>query len=445
VSNPLAISAVTVSLLELLNTMTKETDPAGPTGFELSYAPPDRADNSSAKLNVYLYRVDTNAALDNSDLPFRDPNGQLVRQPVSALSLRYLVSAYGPSWDQLDAQHLLARAVRILNDTSLLTRAQIRAAMTAWATKWKPINQSDLADAVESVRFSRVPVSDDELSKLWSSFNTAHRISVVYEASAVLVDRKRTTQAGPPVRRPLVHTVPMRRPAIEAVSPQFVRATDKIRIEGRNLNADVVRLRFPNGPYTPQVTDSVGDERIEVRLPAGLLPGVTPVQVLHGVLLGDPPSAHAGFESNPAVTTLIPELLTAPTPPGTPAKLPPPPSAPLPGQPLPSGAFKVTAGSDFNLTVKPAVGRDQQLALLLTALDPSKRAAMGTRVIDFPRRPAGDPETSTTAKFRVPTGFPQGDYLVQVRIDSAESALEPETDPARAAINPYAGPWIRVE
>jgi hypothetical protein len=444
VSNPLAVSAVTVSLLELLNTMSKETDPAGPTGFDLSYAPPDRVDNASAKLNVYLYRVDTNAALDNSDLPFRGSNGQVVRQPVSALTLRYLVSAYGGSYDQLDAQHILSRAVRILNDTSLLTRAQIRAAMTAWATKWKPISQSDLVDELESVRFSRVPINDDELSKLWSSFNTAHRLSVVYEASVVLVERRRPTSSGPPVRQPLVHTVPMRRPAIESISPQFVRATDKIRIEGRNLAADVVRLRFATGPYTPQVSDSVTDERIEVKLPPGLLPGLTPVQVVHQVLLGDPPSPHAGFESNPAVTTLIPEVLTAPAP-GPPAKLPPPPPAPLPGQPLPSGAFRVAVGTDFNLTVKPAVGRDQQLALVLTPLDPANREAMGTRVIDFPRRPATDPETSPTAKFRVPAGFPLGNYLVQVRVDGAESALEPEADPARAAVNPYAGPWIRVE
>jgi hypothetical protein len=442
-SNPLAVSAVTVSLLELLNTMARETDPPGPSDVTLSYAPPDKADNASAKLNVYLFRVDTNAALDNSDLPFRASNGELVRQPVSALTLRYLVSAYGQSYDQLDAQHTLARAIRILNDTPLLTRSQIRAAMTAWATKWKPISQTDLADGPESVRFTRVPMSDDEMSKLWSSFNTAHRLSVVYEASAVLVERKRPARAGPPVRRPLVSVHPLRRPVIESVSPQFVRATHKIEIEGRNLRADTVRLRFPTGPYTPQATDTVGDERIEVALPAGLLPGVTPVQVLHDVMLSDPETPHRGFESNIAVTTLIPELLTAG--PGTPSKLPPPPAAPLPGQPPPAGFFKVTVGTDFTLTVKPGVGREQRLELILTPLDPAARTATGTRVIDVPRRPDSDPETSPTATFRLLAGFPLGNYLIQVRIDGAESALEPETDPARAAINPYAGPWIRVE
>jgi hypothetical protein len=44
----------------------------------------------------------------------------------------------------------------------------------------------------------------------------------------------------------------------------------------------------------------------------------------------------------------------------------------------------------------------------------------------------------------VPQGTPAGNYLIQLRVDGAESELEPETDPARAAVNPSGGPWIRV-
>jgi Pvc16 N-terminal domain len=443
VSNPLAISAVTVSLLELLSGMT--TEPNGPKATDVSFTsdPPDvAAKDAKQKLNVYLYRVVANAALDNSDLPFRNGNGDVVRQPVSALTLRYLVSAIAPN--QLDAQHVLARAVRILHDTAFLTPDQIRKAITAWSNKWQPIAFVDLADQIESVRFSAVPMSDDDISKLWSAFHTSHRLSVVYDASAVLVERTRTTTAGPPVRRALVAAATLRRPSIEAVSPQFVRAGQTIQIDGRNLRGDGLQVRFPIGPRAPQQGDTVSDTRIEMALPSGLPAGITAVQVLHSAMLGDPPVAHRGFESNLAATVLIPEIVSF-GPPGPAKPLPPPPAAPLPNQPqTPTGTIVVSPGTDFTLTVTPQVGRDQRVELLLTSLDPARRESGGTRAITVAARPATDPPSSETLKLQVPQGTPAGNYLIQLRVDGAESELEPETDPARAAINPSGGPWIRV-
>jgi Pvc16 N-terminal domain len=442
-SNPLAISAVTVSLLELLSGMT--TEPNGPKATDVAFTsdPPDvAAKDAKQKLNVYLYRVVANAAIDNSDLPFRNGNGDVVRQPVSALTLRYLVSAICPN--QLDAQHVLARAVRILHDSAFLTPDQIRKSITAWSNKWQPIAFVDLADQIESVRFSAVPMGEDDISKLWSAFHTSHRLSVVYEASAVLVERTRTTTAGPPVRRALVTAATLRRPSIEAVSPQFVRAGQTIEISGRNLRGDGLRVRFPIGPRAPQQGDTVSDTRIEMALPSGLSAGVTAVQVLHQAMLGDPPAAHRGFESNLAATVLIPEIVSF-GPPGPAKPFPPPPAAPLPNQPqTPTGTIAVNAGTDFTLTVNPQVGREHRVELLLTSLDPARRESGGTRAIAVPPRPATDPPSSATLKLQVPQGTPAGNYLIQLRVDGAESELEPETDPARAAINPSGGPWIRV-
>jgi hypothetical protein len=443
-SNPLAISAVTVSLLELLSGMT--TEPNGPKAADVSFTadPPDvAAKDAKAKLNVYLYRVVPSAALDNSDLPFRGRNGDVVRQPVTALTLRYLVSAITPN--QLDAQHLLARAVRILHDSAFLTPDHIRKAATAWSSKWQPIALADLADQVESVRFSAVPMNEDEISKLWSAFHTSHRLSVVYEASAVLVERTRTTTAAPPVRRALVQAVTLRRPTIEGVSPQFVRAGETIEINGRNLRGDGLRVRFPTGTRAPQASDTVSDTRIEMALPAGLPAGITPVQVLHDAMLGDPPVAHQGFASNLAATVVIPRIVSFVPPSGPPRPLPPPPAAPLPGQPQqPGGAITVSRGAEFTLRVDPEVGHEQRVELLLTSLDPAQRETAGTRAIAVAARPPTAPPNAADIKVQVPQEVPSGNYLIQLRVDGAESELEPETDQARAAVNPSNGPWIRV-
>jgi hypothetical protein len=179
-------------------------------------------------------------------------------------------------------------------------------------------------------------------------------------------------------------------------------------------------------------------------LPSGLSAGITAVQVLHQAMLGDPPVAHRGFESNLAATVLIPEIVSF-GPPGPAKPLPPPPAAPLPNQSqTPTGTIVVNPGTDFTLTVNPQVGRDQRVELLLTSLDPARRESEGTRAIAVAPRPATDPPSSATLKLQVPQGTAVGNYLIQLRVDGAESELEPEIDPARAAINPSGGPWIRV-
>ena len=429
------------SLLELLNTMGEETA-RGPDGrqSELCAARPGGQRVREAERLPLPSRHERGtrqlgSAVPRLQRPDGPPAGVRAHPAVPRLGLRRLLRP------TRRPAHPRPRSPDPRRHAPSDPRARFAKAITAWATKWKPIASPTSPKRSRAFGSRAVPLSDEDMSKLWSGFNTSHRLSVVYEASAVLVERKRPTRAGPPVRRALVHTLRCgarrsrryRHSSLGPPTESASRAETSVRrraaaVPRRPIRAAVQRTRWATshrrGP------------------PSGPAAGADASPVMHEVMLGDPASAHAGFESNTAVVTVIPEVLTAPAAPGSPAKLPPPPPAPLPGQAMPSGAFEVAPGAEFKLTIKPSVGRDQRLALLLTPLDPAKRGETGTRVIDFPRRPATDPETSPTAKFRVPAGFPAGNYLIQVRIDDAESDLEPETDPARAAVNPSAGPWI---
>ncbi|MDP8993240.1 MAG: Pvc16 family protein [Actinomycetota bacterium] len=413
-----AIAAVTASMIQLLGRVIEDEDLGG---AKVEYKRPSELPASGRILNLYLFGVAPNPAYRNADLPFRDSNGARVGQPVLALNLSYLLTAMGDRNDELDAHHLLGHAMSIVHDNAVMTRDHVRRALAGFT--FPALAKSDLADQVEPVKLTPLALGNEEISKLWPAFNTSYRLSVAYEASLVLIQRQRPVRAAPRVRRAGVHAVPMRRPVIDSLDPQIARVGQTLTIRGHALGAlEGTRVRFPSGPADP---NSVRDNRLEVLLPGGLRAGPNTVQVLHQVRMGDPPAPgqppplHRGFESNTGVFVLVPEITT-----------------PLPDPP---NLRTVARGTDLSLTVRPPVARDQPVALIL-----------GEHVIEDvvrPRPPAVPPETTTTLTFRIPpaaSGFPAGAFLVQVRVEGAESPLQLQADPTLPSYNQYVGPKVQV-
>jgi hypothetical protein len=398
VSNPFAIAAVTATFSQLL---TRAASEPTLTGTDVSNLPPDAArdpDNPIRQLNLFLYQVTPDPAWRNADLPFRDGGGAFTRQPVLALNLTYLLTAYGLADDELDAHHLLGHAMSLVHDQSVLTREQVRAAIQAFSGN-PAVAGSDLADQVELVKLTPVPMTQEELFKLWSAFQTNYRLSVGYEASVVLIERPRQHKAALPVRRAGVYVMPFRQPRIEQLTPNAVPAGATLTIEGRNLRGDIVKVRFGDAAVDP---DTVGESSVAVTVPASVQAGVNPVQVLHELPLGEPPSPHRGFESNVGAFVLTPRV-TLPTP------------------------ASVAHGGKLTLGLAPPVGQAQRVSLLV-----------GEQELVLPRRPAGSTPASSL-DFPIPTTFPSGTYLLRVRVDGAESPLE--VDPVT---NTYSGPKVEV-
>ena len=188
-SNPLAIAAVTATLRNLLTQgVTTDPDLADAT---VTTQPPDKArdgNNNANQLNLFLYQTMLNAAWRNMDMPRQVKPGE-TGQPPLALDLHYLITAYGRNNDDVFSHHLLGRAMRILHDHPLLGEAEIKAALP----------DNDLHEQVERVRITPQPLSLEEMSKLWTTFQTQYRISVAYEVGVILVDSSRDASAPLPV------------------------------------------------------------------------------------------------------------------------------------------------------------------------------------------------------------------------------------------------------
>jgi hypothetical protein len=405
VSDTLAISAVTAAFGELLKRVLENPDLAG-KGVTIQ-RPIEAAADGDRRLNLFLFQVTPNAALRDADLPTRDRAGALTRQPVVALNLHYLVTSFGKAGSELDAHYLLGHAMSIVHDNGVLTRAHIRNALKAF-TSMPELSKSDLADQLEPVRLTPLPMTQEEHFKLWSTFNTPYRLSVGYEASLVMIERKRSVKPTLPVRTPVVAVVPLRRPRVESVTPQIVTLGEAVVLAGQDLTGPGSRVRFGTQEVPPT---ALPDGRLKVMPPASLRAGVQTLQVVHQLRYGKPPGPRAGFESNTVPFVRAPRITTAPP-------------------------ISVARNSDLTLAITPPVGRAQRAALLL-----------GDRSIAIVPRPVKpDPSDDTThdLTFPIPADMPTGTFLARVQIDGADSPLELETDPNDPRFDQYVLPVVTV-
>jgi hypothetical protein len=248
-SNHLAIAAVTSALRSLLEAgiTGKDVDllDADLSDTKVTTLPPDKARAAGAEynqINLFLYHVVASAAWRNTDMPRRAPAGERGVPPLG-LNLYYLISVYGrgPNNTEIFAHRLLGRAMNILQDHPLLDASEIQTALT----------NNDLYAQLERVRVTLQPLSLEELSKLWTGFQTQLRLSAAYEVAVVLIETSRPVPTPLPVLTRSVAVQPDLLPPfpfIEVVAPPHLqpsaRLGDSVSIQGRRLDGDQVTVRL---------------------------------------------------------------------------------------------------------------------------------------------------------------------------------------------------------
>jgi hypothetical protein len=272
-SNSLAIAAVTATLRNLITPGILNELGSG----TVTAKPPDKArepgDNGN-QINIFLYQVLPNSSLRNMDLPNRVKPGE-TGQPPLALNLYYLITAYGKDNDDILAHRLLGKTMQILHDFAILNPADIKTALA----------ESDLHNQLERVRITLQPMSTEEASKLWATFQTQYRISASYEASVVLIDSSRSVKTPLPVLTrgsgdegvlAQADAIPPF-PALEAVKPPnqqpSIRLGEVLTLNGHHLDSDrsqaVVLLMHPRfiTPKTLTLQQQYSDTEIKVQIP----------------------------------------------------------------------------------------------------------------------------------------------------------------------------------
>lgn len=410
-SNELAIAAVTIALrnlldgiqeikdnTELYNQLPEDLKPK--TEITVTNLPLDEAyekNKDKNYVNLFLYHVEHSAAWRNMDIPGQVKQGETGHSPL-ALNLYYIITAYGEEGNELIGHLLLGKAMSILHDHSLLGRNEIKTAFEL----------SEVHKQVERLRITPQPISLDEVSKLWTGFQTQYRLSAAYEAAVVLIESKRPTRTPLPVLtrggtdeegdekgvsvQP--HLIPPF-PTLEDVTPPDNQTgallEDVLTLTGHHLGGDSVTLLFSH---------PLLDDPIEIPLDPGdwTETGIT-VQ-----LPNEPDNWPAGFYKVAAFITkageqdrttneipfmLMPQIDF---------------NAPVPIEIVPVSS---PVGYQVTVTCIPEVMPDQGVSLLL-----------GDQAF-----PADSFTTQTNELTFLLTDVSPGEYYVRLRIDGVDSPL----------------------
>jgi hypothetical protein len=453
VSTALAIASVTAVLKDLLNNGLIDHNVSASVGnVTVSALPPDKIDieggGQTSQLNLFLYQVTPNPGWRSVGLPGRDAAGERIANPPLALNLHYLLMAYGA--EELHGEILLGYGMQLLHETPVLTRDAIRrslappspvAAGPGLPQSMRALFTSELAEQVEQIRITPAAMNVDELSKLWTAFQSKFRPAAAYEATVVLIHSRRTTRGALPVTQRNLHVVPLRFPLLEKVLSQANVAAPVVEhepiLEGQRLVlrgsqlAGAETLVAIDGATLAPLPQDVGNEQVSVAIPAATPAGLHGVQVVHRMPMGTPPVPHRGVESNALPFVLSPRIDGAPSASNV------------------QGSGGAPRNANVNLTVKPALGPMQRAILLMnefaTPLPENPRAysfALPPR-IDLQNPPANLPPP--TENLSVPVaGVAAGSYLLRIQVDGAVSPLEMDPNQASPTFHRFVSPVVSI-
>jgi hypothetical protein len=389
-SNALAVATVTASLRHLL----EGASDAFP-GLTVTAKPPDRArvGETGNQLNIFLYHLGPDAALRNAEIP--RPTGAARFRPPLALTLEYMLTAFAPDDEDVQAHMLLGRAMGLLHDSSDLDPALLSGSLPG----------NDLDAQPERVRVTPSTLPIDELSRLWTSYQTNFRLSTAYTVSVVLIDSALAVPTPLPVlsrgsdnRGAKVN--PGSQPRLDRVFPDFgpsgaglsAQLGDRLVLEGAGLVAgDTAVFRRVDGSSLRLPTSAAdgGSERLLATLPDAAVPGAAASWIAGphavSVIRGDDDEQAIALASNEVGLTVAPTITVAPL---------------------------AAAAGDVALTISclPQV-RTRQIATLL----------LGEREVHAPTLgPSGGPDSPTVLTFDVPA-VPAGTYTVRLRVGAAVS------------------------
>jgi hypothetical protein len=410
VSNSLAVATVTAVISQLLSEALADAPDGSVQSADVTTMRPDMlatTDGEARGINVFLYQVSANPSWAAADLPTRRGDATPVTKPQQALDLHYLLTFSGDEM-LLEPQRLLGTAISTMVARPVLSRERVRGVIerAVAGDTWEQF--SDLAEQIDVVRLTWLPLNLEELSKLWSTFLQApYRLSITYQATVVLVEGEVFARPALPVLTRGADVAALQLPVVTSAfadsSPTDpVRSGTTLRIEGRRLRGayrTLVRLGDREVAVPPE---QVSDTRLTVDLPAEVRAGVIGVQVAHPRLVGTPGVERGGAESAAVPLVVRPSVTATATS---------------------SGAV---GGSVLTLQVAPPVARRQRVLVLLNEhRPPANRPARGY-VLTAPPAEAGDPDPRPSVRVPAPEVV-AGTYVVRVQVDGAESVLETAT------------------
>ncbi|MBE9031474.1 DUF4255 domain-containing protein [filamentous cyanobacterium LEGE 11480] len=468
-SNFLAIASITAALKRTLQ-MHIEQDVQG---TRVTTRRPNEIDISAAGgkggVNLFLYHVITNPALNNIDAaPIRARSTSLKRQ--AALDLHYILNFYGPE-ETLEPQRLLGSAIRTLNDKRIITAEMIEEACNQIGV----LSTSNLHRQIQQINVIPLDLSIEDLSKTWAIFfQSPYLLSVAYKVMVVIVEGDEVMPKSLPIRESRLHTdrdlqqeekdlylqgVPedeqkepkpdrqffraapyFQIPHIDSIQPkncethQAIVLGSTLQIKGKNLKANPAIGTYATSIYINDTKHEIDKDPIENRNKLGEVnneitlelkrehtprAGIHTLKIIHSLDSSDNrnSSNRHGLESN-----TLPFMLS----------------------PIIEETRLLEGSEDYNklilgeleITLNMEIFPNQKIILFLNSveLDPSQAYAFETSI----------EQESKNIIFKIQS-VTSGKYLARIMIDGAESPLNFNDDLKSGEYEKYIEPAIEIK
>ena len=113
-----------------------------------------------------------------------------------------------------------------------------------------------------------------------------------------------------PFHQPLIEKLMSQEKTDDPIlSDEPILAGHNLVIVGKQLRGEETRVKIGGIEQEKPAVFDVNDTQIVVSLPAALRAGMQGVQVVHGILMGEPLTLHRGVESNLAAFVLRPTIV----------------------------------------------------------------------------------------------------------------------------------------
>jgi len=427
-SSALGIASVTHVIKDLLNDGLINQNVASALGTAISVTslPPAQVESApggnNSQLNMFMYRVTPNIGISNLGYPSRNSRGSRINNPPLALNLHYLLTAFGEN--ELHAEILLGYGMQLLHESPVLPREAIRTSLST-ATASDPngrlpanllaLATSNLAEQIEQIKITHENINMEEMSRLWTAFQTNYRPCSAYQATVVLIESHKSTNNPLPVRQRTFYTFPLIQPNIERIISRSlpdgqelenrkITVGDQLIIQGNQLKNDPLKI-VANGKSLVPEPAHVSNTELRVIIPDTWRAGVVGLQIVHFKKFDQELEMRKTAQSNLSAFVLSP-LLSNPALADSDAD------------------DELVKSATLSLDVSPAIYEDQRVILLLNKTDLAPDELPDSYSFLLAQDFWDEQVVPVNSLEFLIANVKKGLYLLRIQVDGAESPLE---------------------
>lgn len=215
------------------------------------------------RINLFLYKVQENPFLKNIDWQVRPGAPTRLAPPPLSLTLYYLMTPYAqndPQTGNAPAHEILGEAMRVFYENPVVPETYLVVG---------------LRDSRERLKIVLNTVDLDELGRVWATFTTPFRLSILYEISVVQLDMlsesertmaQRVGRIGIPDVR-----APFSPPVLHRIEPPSGPAGTTITLHGAHLEGWLAYVTMMGRMLVDGA--EIGGEEFAVTVPADVPAG----------------------------------------------------------------------------------------------------------------------------------------------------------------------------